>query len=118
MSQQLKVKKLFGEAQVKVMMLQIVSALDHIHQKGIIHRDIKPENLVFDEHENVVKIVDFGLSRFISTKEKAMTWCGSESYMAPEILSRKLYGFEADIWSLGVTLFELATGCIPFKNER
>ncbi len=107
----------FGEEYASFLTRQIVSALEHIHRKGIIHRDIKLENLILHQNGQIVKIADFGLSTFIPEDGKARTNCGSKSYKAPEIVAERAYSFEVDIWSLGVTLFSMVTACGPFHSE-
>ncbi|XP_049850993.1 probable serine/threonine-protein kinase MARK-C [Schistocerca gregaria] len=94
---------------------QVVSALDYCHAHLIIHRDLKPENVLLDEHLNV-KITDFGLSNIMRPGEKFKTFCGSLHYACPEILRGEEYaGPSADIWSLGVILYCLATGSQPWN---
>jgi serine/threonine protein kinase len=92
---------------------QIISALGHCHAKFIAHRDIKLENILVDKNDNI-KIVDFGLADFM--KSKCSTFCGSMFYIAPEILEgRENYSpIKSDIWSLGVVLYSMLTGKLPF----
>ena len=103
------------EHDAKYMFFQIAMGLRYIHQQGIIHRDIKPDNILIDE-SNRCKICDFGVSRHIDPKEKINEQCGTPAYLAPEIIKDEGYkGFGVDIWSLGVLLYCLLTGHMPFK---
>ena len=79
------------------------------HSKQVAHRDIKPENIMYDCSSGVVKIIDFGFG--VTSKEKLKTFCGTPSYMSPQIVAKKPYwGPAADIWAVGVILFTLLTG--------
>ncbi|XP_064410090.1 testis-specific serine/threonine-protein kinase 5-like [Latimeria chalumnae] len=97
---------------------QIVSAVDHCHKNHIVHRDLKCENILLDQ-DGFVKLTDFGFANKCLEKQALMdTFCGSVAYTAPEILlARKYHGEYADLWSLGVILFAMVTGKLPF-NER
>lgn len=95
---------------------QIASGLRYIHHNGIIHRDIKLDNILIDECYHY-KICDFGVGRYMKPHELINEQCGTPAYLAPEIVLEKGYkGFGADIWSLGVLLFCLLTGIMPFKG--
>ncbi|CAI9724966.1 maternal embryonic leucine zipper kinase-like isoform X2 [Octopus vulgaris] len=107
------------EVEAKHFFHQIVSAMAYIHFKGYAHRDLKPENILLDEHHNV-KIIDFGLC----AKPKGgmdhhlYTPCGSAAYAAPELVSGKEYlGDMADVWSMGVLLYALLCGYLPFDDD-
>jgi 5'-AMP-activated protein kinase catalytic alpha subunit len=81
-----------------------------------VHRDLKPENLLLD-HDNNIKIVDFGLSNTFDAKETLKTACGSPCYAAPEMIAGKKYvGKEVDTWSCGIILFALVCGYLPFED--
>ena len=83
------------------------------------HRDIKLENILLDETKTVVKMIDFGFSTCIPHERKVKIFCGTPSYMAPEIVSKIEYsGPPADIWALGVLLFALLCGKFPFKGQN
>ncbi|KAJ3111470.1 MAP/microtubule affinity-regulating kinase 3 [Phlyctochytrium bullatum] len=95
---------------------QIVSAVDYCHQSSIIHRDLKPENLLMDLHRNI-KIIDFGFVNLFDPEDTLKTFCGSPFYASPEmILGRQYVGPEVDIWSMGVILYALLTGQLPFRD--
>lgn len=96
-----------------------MAGLEYVHQNNIIHRDIKLENIFLKKISNnsyICKIGDFGLARPIGNEENAGTNCGTEIYMAPEILSGKPYGKQADVWSLGVLFYYLLFADFPFKG--
>jgi serine/threonine protein kinase len=100
---------------------QAVEGLDYIHGIDVVHRDIKPENLLID-HTRRLKIVDFGLSARCALGGFLKTACGSPCYAAPEMLTRETrQGYEGhpvDVWSLGVTLFAMLCGYLPFEHPQ
>lgn len=97
---------------------QIISAVEYCHLKNIVHRDLKIENLLLDANMNV-KLVDFGFANYFDLKNPLNTFCGSPPYAAPEIfVGKKYYGPEIDIWSLGVILYVLVSGSLPFDSEN
>eukprot|EP00808_Paulinella_micropora_P006808 g63718.t1 len=95
---------------------QVVEGLEYCHALHISHRDLKPENLLLDRQRNI-KIIDLGLATMSLTGGDEMhTSCGSPQYMSPQVIQGKYIGKEADVWSLGVTVFACATGFLPFDD--
>jgi serine/threonine protein kinase len=107
------------EQEIRFLFKQLVSALAYCHSRNVAHRDIKLENILLNEEKTMVKLIDFGFSTCIPNEKKVKLFCGTPSYMAPEIVSKKEYsGPPADIWALGVLLFALLCGRFPFKGAN
>ncbi|XP_042311689.1 maternal embryonic leucine zipper kinase [Sceloporus undulatus] len=108
------------EDEARIFFRQIVAAIAYVHCQGYAHRDLKPENLLIDAEHNL-KLIDFGLC----AKPRGgldyhlSTCCGSPAYAAPELIQGKAYiGSEADIWSMGVLLYALLCGFLPFDDDN
>ena len=97
---------------------QILEAILFCHQRNIAHRDLKPENIFFDQYDHI-KLADFGMAKQFEYDEKSAEKCGSLMFVPPEMLQyQEISPFKADIWSLGITFFYMATGEYPFRNSN
>lgn len=105
-------------AKVQKIFTQLVGAVSYVHNKQCVHRDLKLENILLDKHGNV-KLVDFGFTREYEGKSNYLqTWCGTVCYSAPEMLKGEKYaGEKVDVWSLGIILYALLAGELPFDED-
>ncbi|KAI9280727.1 kinase-like domain-containing protein [Sporodiniella umbellata] len=115
------IKKKVDETSVKNLFLQLVKAVKWLHEHHIVHRDLKLENILIHKQNDqiVLKITDFGLARVVDPESPLLTTrCGSEEYAAPEIVQNKGYdGRMTDVWSLGIILYALLVGYLPFRYD-
>mmetsp|Transcript_10577 Transcript_10577/g.25465 ORF Transcript_10577/g.25465 Transcript_10577/m.25465 type:complete len:804 (+) Transcript_10577:334-2745(+) len=118
---------IFLERDAAFYLAETISALDHLHTLGILHRDLKPENILLCNDGHIC-LTDFGLAKDFGTdwserdgsddQERARTICGTQEYMAPEMVARKGYGKPADYWSLGCIAYEMLNGLPPFSSKQ
>ncbi|XP_025047040.1 ribosomal protein S6 kinase alpha-5 isoform X2 [Alligator sinensis] len=113
-------KKHFSETEASYIMRKLVSAVSHMHDVGVVHRDLKPENLLFtDESDNSeIKIIDFGFARLKPPDNQPLkTPCFTLHYAAPELFNHSGYDESCDLWSLGVILYTMLSGQVPFQSQ-
>lgn len=108
-----------SERQLAKLISQITQGISYLHEYGIVHRDLKPDNIMLSDmsDEPKVKIMDFGLSKIMGVNETAAEGYGTLSFVAPEVLLRKPYNREIDIWSIGVMIYYSLTGILPFDDD-
>ena len=110
-------KQRLNEEESALFYYQIISGLEYIHKNKIAHRDLKPENLLLSKND-ILKIIDFGLSNYSNCNYLLGTPCGSPCYASPEMVSGNKYnGFLIDIWSTGIILFAMICGYLPFEDK-
>ena len=112
----------FTERDATRVLQMVLDGLKYLHSVGITHRDLKPENLLYYHpgHDSKILITDFGLSAFRKSVHDTMmrTTCGTPEYIAPEILARKPYTNQVDMWAVGVITYILLSGTMPFDDEN
>ena len=111
-------KEFYSENDAQKVVRTIAECLRYIHNKDIVHRDLKPENILLKDKSDdaAIKIADFGFARYV--KEGCRTACGTPGYVAPEIITGKLYGKSVDVWSLGIIIYILLCGYPPFYHKN
>lgn len=114
-----KSKRKLSETEVRPLMLQLAMAIEHMHSLDVIHRDIKLENILFlDDTHKVVRVIDFGFSTRCAADRRLRLFCGTPSYMSPEIVRRTDYrGKPVDMWSFGVVTYACLGGYFPFAAK-
>lgn len=113
-------KRVFTEKEARSCSRCVLSALEYMHERRVAHRDLKPENLLLASQDSLqpVKLADFGFAKSVQKKNGCRTLCGTPGYLAPEILERwPTYDVKCDIWSVGVILFLLLGGYLPFDDD-
>ena len=116
LAQFLKKKVQIEEEQIIEIFYQIRSAYEEMYNNKVLHRDLKPTNILF--HDGKIKIADFGFCKELLREEDiGESIVGSPSFMAPEILKGHTYDYRADLWSLGVILYQLMYGFVPFEDK-
>lgn len=117
---------IFLEKTASFYLAEIILALDHLHNLGILHRDLKPENILLGKDGHIC-LTDFGLAKDFGSRNTspdseddvfAMTICGTQEYMAPEMIAKRGYGRAADYWSLGCIAYEMLSGFPPFDSRK
>ncbi|TDH73009.1 hypothetical protein CCR75_003768 [Bremia lactucae] len=120
-----------SEVEASTIVRQITSAVAYLHARGIIHRDLKPafgvikslhmgkENLMLTSKSRgaAVKIIDFGLAKLLDADDKTASFLGTRGYLAPEMLQRQAYSMSVDMWALGIIVYVLLCGCLPFEDD-
>ncbi|KAK2643641.1 hypothetical protein Ddye_018836 [Dipteronia dyeriana] len=109
----------FSESESRVVITQVLQAISHMHNLGIVHRDIKPDNIMFSADENLVKLADFGSADFFSKEsgELLRGVVGTPYYVAPEVVAGLDYNEKVDVWSAGVVLYIMLAGFPPFYGD-
>ncbi|KAJ9462302.1 hypothetical protein DIPPA_09830, partial [Diplonema papillatum] len=107
------------EFKVRKLATCLVRGLEYLHSRGIVHRDLKPSNIVLSNADEwgTAKITDFGFARVVGQDRNLTSTTGTHSFMAPEVMAGQVYGIAVDMWSLGVLLFYLLTGNLPFAGS-
>jgi len=119
-------KGCFSEAEAQNLFAQILMSMEYLHSMDIVHRDVKPENILYTSAgANDIKLIDFGYAGIWSADKPLTGLCGTPDYVAPEVLSwyddddtGTPYGKGSDLWSLGVLLYVILSGCSPFNGEE
>jgi serine/threonine protein kinase len=108
----------FTEDEARQLVKPLVDAVAYLHSLGIVHRDIKPENILCGDKVHDVSIADFGLSKLVHPNEVMTMPCGTLTYVAPEVLSMQGYHMEADMWSIGVIMYLVVRGRLPYDGDE
>lgn len=105
------------EKEARFYIAELILALDYLHESGFIYRDLKPENILLDS-DGHLRLVDFGLSKYVGGGANDLTYefCGTPSYLAPEVIMKVGYNKMVDWWGLGILLVEMVVGAPPFND--
>lgn len=107
----------FPEDKAKRIIKQVLSTLAYLHERNVTHRDIKLENIIIDTKKGTIKLIDFGFCCCTSPDIKLKVFCGTPSYMCPEIVMKKEYiGPPTDIWAAGILFYAMLCGQFPFRG--
>ncbi|MBI5926086.1 MAG: serine/threonine protein kinase [Aquabacterium sp.] len=118
LSQYTQPDKLLPLAQILPIMARVADALAYAHTRGVTHRDIKPANIMVEVATGVVKVMDFGVARVAdATRTRTGVVLGTPTFMSPEQLSGQTIDGRSDLYSLGVSLFQVLTGQLPYRND-
>ena len=114
--------QVFNESEAANIMMKLLRAINHCHAWGVTHRDIKPENIMYGD-DGEIKLIDFGLSKVLEEKQNKggrslNTIAGTLAYMAPEVITEHYDPKHCDIWSLGVLMYLMVSGYLPFQAEN
>lgn len=109
--------KRFSENLAKFYATCVILAIGFLHQNNYIYRDLKLENILLDEF-GYIKVSDFGLAKFLPDTEKALTFCGTPEYLAPEIILGLGHNKSADWWTVGIFIYEMVYGLPPFYSHN
>ena len=115
--QHLRKAKRFSEKQAKFYACCIILALGHMHNKNCLYRDLKLENILLDTN-GYAKLTDFGLAKFLTSEQKALTFCGTPEYLSPEVILGRGHNRPTDWWSLGILIYEMIFGIPPFYTAN
>ena len=119
-------KGCFPEPEAQLLFAQILMSMEYLHNMNIVHRDVKPENILYvAPGSNDIKLIDFGYAGIWSAEKPLTGLCGTPDYVAPEVLTwyddddtGTPYGKGSDMWSMGVLLYVILSGCSPFNGEE
>lgn len=114
----IKLRGAMQEDRARILFKQLVCGVEYLHSVNVVHRDLKCENILLDTNNNV-KVSDFGFARYLGDDELSRTFCGSAAYAAPEILQGIPYSGPAyDVWSMGVILYIMVCGSMPYDDSN
>ncbi|XP_075852412.1 MAP/microtubule affinity-regulating kinase 4-like [Microcebus murinus] len=118
LSEYIRSRQRLSEEEARPIFRQLLSAVRYCHTKHIAHRDLQPNNILLDKRGNI-KLADFGDATTFNEGDYLDTYCGSPAFMAPELLLQEKYvGPEADVWSLGIVLYNMVAGRVPFAGDN